>query len=351
MNNRGWESGNKMTESVRKESLGVKAFYLLMYFLMATGAVLVMVAAQFLAGFALGLITYLADIDFNALEGTVTFVYTLIAIPLLLLYIRAIRPKKTPICMNGKLNVAQVVFVVVLAFGMMGIVTAYLLVASQLAEKFAPVAEQIQDYNESVDRYAVIEASKIPVFDHILNFIGVCILVPITEELTFRVGVLDTLLKRCHPVAAVLLSGIAFGALHMQLVQIGYALIAGFFLGWVYYYTKSIKSTMLMHILFNIFGSGIQTLMESGMFGDMSSAVTSFNVFTFYLEFALILPSIASFFFLRAMYKNSIKIDTRVSGGEAPAVLSTYDPVADFVPDENAPSPFVPVEDKEDEPA
>lgn len=348
MNNQGWESGEKMTESVRKQPLGIKILDWSVYLLAAAGAVCVMIGAQYLAVYALSIVTYVANINFSVLEGTVTFVYSIIAIPFLLLYLKLIRPKGTPLCMNGKLDIAQKVFIVVIAFGLMGMVTIYLIVANKIAASFAPLAEQVDDYYQSVDRYAVVEASEIPVFDHILNLIGVCILAPITEELTFRVGVLDTLLKKIHPVAAVLLSGVAFGVLHMQIIQVGYALLAGFFLGWVYYYTKSIRSTIVMHILFNLFGSGIQTFLESGIFGDMSAFIPEYNAYSLLAEFSLILPAIVCFIFLRAMYKNSIRIDTRALAEEAVVVMDHDDPVADFEPDENAPSPFASAKEKEE---
>ena len=344
MNNPGWESGDKMEESVAKETLGHKLGLGIAYFLMAVGAVCVLVMMQTVAVLVVGItgIALGADRDtvLTAYDGTSTFVYGVITIPMLLLYLKIIRRKGDPMFMKEKLNPAQIVFVVVCAFGMMGIVNIYLISASLIAEKFATVANEIEKYSEAVDRYSEIEAVDIPKFDHILNFIGVCILVPITEELTFRAGVLQTLLKRFRPTVAVLLSAAIFGVLHIRSIQVGYALIAGVFLGWVYFYTKSIRSTIFLHILFNMFGSGITTLLQSGLFGDATSVIENYSVYSTLLEFSLIIPAIVCFIFLRSMYKNSIRIDT---GSKPVIALAAEDTVENFVPDENAPSPFAPV--------
>lgn len=344
MNNPDWESGDKMEESVVRETLGHKIGLGILYFLMAAGAVCLLVLVQTLAVLGVGILGLLLGYDpnafLNAYDGTATFVYGVLAIPSLLLYLKLIRRKGEPMFMNEKLNTAQIVFVLVCTFGISGIVTIYLVSASLIAEKFVTVANEIDKYSEAVNRYSAIEAVDIPKIDHILNFLGTCILAPITEELTFRAGVLHTLLKRFRPAVAVILSALAFGVLHIRSIQIGYALIAGFFLGWIYYYTKSIRSVIIMHILFNMFGSGITTFLQSGMFGDMSKAVENFNGFTLLAEFSLIIPGIICFIFLRSMYKNSVRIDT----GAKPAIaLDPADSVEDFVPDENAPSPFAPI--------
>ena len=347
MNNRGWESGEKMTESVKKEPRGRKILLGLLTVVEAIGAVCVMVLAQILAfnGFAFFglLLGFDPSVFVEKFDGSSTFFYTLITIPVMYFYIKIIRSCNEPKFMNQKLNSISWVFVVVIAFGLMGLVSVYFVVADQIAQQFTQVADAIEDYSESVDRFAQITPEKIPAFDHILNFIGVCFLVPIAEELTFRAGVLQTLLKRFHPVVSVIMSALIFGALHVQPIHIGYALMAGFFLGWVYFYTRSIRSTILMHMIFNLFGSGLTTFFASGLFGDITDFTNEFNLYSFRLEFALMIPSIICFFFLRAMYKNSVRINTSAKPAEAQGALSDTDPVEDFVPDENAPSPFAPI--------
>ncbi len=346
MNSQGWASGDRMQEEgqVKNEPLGLKIALGGLDLIKAIGAVVIMMTAQVMAIFGVALLGF----DLDAYDGTSTFIYTILAIPLLVIYLKLITPRGKPMFMNDKLNTAQIVFVVVMAFGLMGIVTVYLIAANGIAELFESVAGEMEKYSESVDRYSEIAAADIPVFDHILNFIGVCILVPVTEELTFRAGVLNVLLKRYHPIAAVLISAFIFGSLHGISIHIGYALIAGFFLGWVYFYTKSIKSTVLMHMLFNLFGSGIQTLLDSGIFGDASAVIDAYSSFSILLEFALMIPAIVCFFFLRAMYKNSLTINT-VARAEATYDPDYKDPFESFVPDENAPSPFAPAKEDKDE--
>lgn len=345
MNNQDWESGEKMSDnSVRKEPFGLKIAFSIIDILVALGAVVIMIAAQFVA-----VITFMIfDANPDVLDGSQSFLYVVIAIPALLIYLRLVKPKDRPMFMNGKLNVVQIIFCCVIALGLMGIVTLYLVIAGFIAEQFTTVAGELDKYSDAVDRYSAVTPAEIPAFDHILNFIAVCFLVPVTEELTFRAGILHTLLKRFPPIVAILVSGGIFGLLHGFSIQIGYALIAGFFLGWVYYYTKSIKSTILIHVLFNLFGSGIYTLMESGLFGDLTEIGNTFNTYSMLVEFSFIIPSIICFLCLRAMYKDSIKINTLNAAASEPSGEYDPDPVASFEPDKDAPSPFAPVKEETD---
>ena len=349
MNNPGWESGDKMGAGIAKETLGRKLVLGFLYFLMALGAVFLLVIMQTVAFdgvYFFGVIRgYDGDVFTAAHDGTSTFIYAVITIPVMYLYLKLIRLKSEPKYMNEKLNTAQIVFSVVCALGVSGVVNIYFLTVAAIAEKLTPVADEIQKYSEAVDRYSDIAAVDIPVFDHILNFIGVCILVPVVEELTFRAGVLQTLLKRFRPTVSVLLSAAIFGALHMRSVQIGYAFIAGILLGWIYIYTKSIRSTIIMHMIFNALGSGITTFLQSGMFGDMKAVVEAFTVYTALWEFAFIIPSIVCFIFLRSMYKNSVRIDT----GVKPAAALAVDKVAEAAVPVPAPAEDVPSEPSGDE--
>lgn len=89
------------------------------------------------------------------------------------------------------------------------------------------------------------------------------ILGPIVEELCIR-GVCFGFLEKSgiKPALMILISGILFGVMHLNLVQGVYASILGFFLGFMRYKYRSIKLTIFIHILFNIMGTYGDTLME-----------------------------------------------------------------------------------------
>ena len=79
---------------------------------------------------------------------------------------------------------------------------------------------------------------------------------PVLEELCLR-GVCFGFLEKSNikPFFIILISGILFGIMHMNLVQGIYASVLGFFLGFLRYKYRSLKITVAAHILFNLMGT------------------------------------------------------------------------------------------------
>lgn len=88
----------------------------------------------------------------------------------------------------------------------------------------------------------------------IYTFITIVIAAPILEELIFRGIILDGLLKRYSPMKSILISSLIFGIVHMNPWQFIGAMILGSFLGWIYYKTKSIIPSIIMHSVNNLVG-------------------------------------------------------------------------------------------------
>ena len=82
------------------------------------------------------------------------------------------------------------------------------------------------------------------------------VLGPVFEELCCR-GLCFGYLEKSgiKPIFMILISGILFGAMHLNLVQGIYASLLGFMLGFLRYKYRSILITIFMHILFNIMGT------------------------------------------------------------------------------------------------
>lgn len=82
------------------------------------------------------------------------------------------------------------------------------------------------------------------------------ILGPILEELALR-GLTFGYLEKSNikPFLMILISGILFGAMHLNLVQGIYASFLGFFLGYLRYKYRSIAITIFAHIMFNLMGT------------------------------------------------------------------------------------------------
>ncbi|MBO4408513.1 MAG: CPBP family intramembrane metalloprotease [Clostridiales bacterium] len=150
-----------------------------------------------------------------------------------------------------------VAIMIILGFAMLGVVSIYMLIVHNIADHFKPVSEAIETYNTSLDRSAQTDMAKVPVWDNILYMISLTFLVPIAEELMFRGIITGALAKKFNGPFTVIVSAVIFGLMHGISVQVGYAFICGLLLAFVYYYTANLWYTVIMHALFNFFGSTI----------------------------------------------------------------------------------------------
>ena len=86
----------------------------------------------------------------------------------------------------------------------------------------------------------------------LVQTVGLGVLVPVAEELTYR-GMLYRRLREYMGVPwAVAFSAAVFGILHGNLVQFVYAGLIGAVLAWVYERTGTIKAPVLLHIVVNM---------------------------------------------------------------------------------------------------
>jgi len=88
----------------------------------------------------------------------------------------------------------------------------------------------------------------------ILTFIYMVIAAPILEELIFRGIILDGLLKKHSPILSILISSVLFGIVHLSPWSFVTGLIMGVFMGWVYYKSKSLLATVIIHASANLSG-------------------------------------------------------------------------------------------------
>lgn len=249
----------------------------------------------------------IAKLDIDVYEGTYAFVATVVGLLLivpLIIFRGNLSIKKNTLVFKDKLTIDTFVPVLVISMGLMGIVMVYFIVADQIANIFPKVQEEVDNYSEALDRYANIDAAEIPAFDSWLNIIASCFLVPVLEELTFRGVLLGEMLRKMPAALAIFLSALVFGLMHGLSVQIGYAFLSGLIIGFVYYTTHSIYATITLHTIFNLLGAGIDTLLDSGIFGDVSAFKAEFDAFTVYLSLLMIIPSIIAIVFLWKRHKS-----------------------------------------------
>ena len=141
----------------------------------------------------------------------------------------------------------------IIALGTLGITTLWMVLVQFLGQSSKFWADQAGTYADT--------SSIFMQGNPFLMVLVVCVLVPIAEELLFR-GVVLNELRRVMPgwLAAVIAATI-FGIVHGNLIQSTYATVAGIVLGLVYLWSNSIYCSILMHIIFNFFGSGFQLLL------------------------------------------------------------------------------------------
>jgi len=265
-------------------------------------ALFIMAAASLVAGF----IMIFARHDLDVYEG---LYLTLYAFAMIAMFIFAIyktnlvdsRPANR--LKRQALSGFDVFWLVIIAMGLLGLTTLYLVAADAIASINSTVNEAVNEYNDSMERAAAETPDRIPNWDHWLYFFVSFLIIPLAEELMFRGVVLEAFAKVTRPRIAILMSAIIFGLLHGVSVQIGYALICGIVLGAVYWICGSIYASYLVHEVFNFFGAALYTLLDSGAVGKVSDGTMN-NIFgaVFMVEMASIIPLFIAFSFLMSRH-------------------------------------------------
>ena len=131
-----------------------------------------------------------------------------------------------------------------------------------MAAIYIVMPSAMDQYTEMIDSSGVTEYS-------ILWAVATVILPPVVEETIFR-GLILQYLGRAGArfVVANLIQAVLFGLFHMNFVQGIYTALLGFLLGWLAYRYDSILVPMLLHAIFNLFGTVLVDL-ESRFLPDV----------------------------------------------------------------------------------
>ena len=143
----------------------------------------------------------------------------------------------------------------------------------------------------------------------ILSFIAIVIAAPVLEELIFRGIILDGLLRRYSPVKSIIISSVLFGIVHLNPWQFIAAFLIGVFSGWVYYKTRKLTLSIIIHAVNNLVAfvgmhfsdaetSMDQTLIE--LYGGLTNMIL--------IIVAAIIVSIVGVLLLRKDF-NGLKVD------------------------------------------
>lgn len=84
-----------------------------------------------------------------------------------------------------------------------------------------------------------------------VTFVGLCILVPLGEEIIFRGIIQRVFCRNMHVAFAVALAGLVFGVIHLTPQLLLSMVFFGVFLGYIFYVTSNLTYSILAHALLN----------------------------------------------------------------------------------------------------
>ena len=148
----------------------------------------------------------------------------------------------------------------------------------------------------------------------IFSFMAIVIAAPVLEELIFRGIILDGFLKKYSPLKAILVSSILFGVLHLNPWQFVAALIAGIFSGWVYYETKKLTLSILIHFVNNLVAFGSTYFLGAESYSDesLTELYGGFLNFTVITLGAVIVTVICLYLLMQEIASERSKNDTNI---------------------------------------
>lgn len=102
------------------------------------------------------------------------------------------------------------------------------------------------------------------------SFVAIVVAAPILEELVFRGIILDGFLKRYSPLKSILISSALFGVIHLNPWQFIGAMLGGCFSGWIYYKTRKLTLSILIHMVNNLVAFSSMYFIDAEKYMDMS---------------------------------------------------------------------------------
>lgn len=257
-------------------------------------------------------IMYVLDFDYVQHPGTLQTLYCALQfIVLFILYKLLFRKKidddeciareiaepyfKRPL-MIDKIKKYTLLSVIVIVLALFAVTSLYMLAIESVSKSNTTVEKSLGEYTEYMDESTKSNEIGEPVWDMVLNVLSVSILIPLSEELTFRVFGTGNLLTKCNKLYAILVSAIIFSVAHWQGIQSGYALLAGLLFALVYFWTRNIIYTTIMHGIFNFIGSSYAFICTATGASDYITSSIYSSVFV--ISMIAIAPAIIAMYYL-----------------------------------------------------
>lgn len=152
---------------------------------------------------------------------------------------------------------------------------------------------------------AIEYPNTIPVspFASISSIIGLVFLAPIFEEIIFRNYILKGMLTAYSPKKAIIASGLIFGLAHIYPDKLLGVIILGLFFGLIYYKTRSIGITIILHSIANL--TAVFTAYAHYKYGNHKLLSTS----TIYGDYSIYIISISFLFLIFFSRKLILKLN------------------------------------------
>lgn len=189
----------------------------------------------------------------------------LISFPLALLVLRT--APESPACPPPlkRLSILQILGLVSIGFSMMHLLRRFSdMVAALITRAGTNVAAESTVVDSAVPQSNPTETLLIT----LISFVVAVFAAPIIEEVLFR-GVLYKKLAAYGGRIFVFFSALFFGLGHRNIYQLFYAFAMGLLLGAVVWLTGTIRYSIIIHVLANFLGGGVQILLQT--FGNESA--------------------------------------------------------------------------------
>lgn len=143
-------------------------------------------------------------------------------------------------------------------------------------------------------------SSNIAITNRISKFtlLNSLLFAPIFEEIMFRGVILKGYLKHYNPKKAIIISSLLFGFLHFNFttpIQFIGATFSGFVFGYIFYYTKSVGMTIILHFIYNLMGvlsSILRNNYGNNEIKKISDLYGNYSIYIIGLSFILFIATI-----------------------------------------------------------
>jgi len=141
-------------------------------------------------------------------------------------------------------------------------------------------------------------------------FLMMVVAAPVFEELIFRGIILDGLLKRYTARKAILLSAFLFAFVHLNPWQFVTGMVIGAFIGWIYYHTRSLSISIIIHAAVNSIGFFMRFFIdEEAMLDQSLTEAYGGMTNTIVITSAALLVALISIYWLRTIFSKKTEIE------------------------------------------